>query len=166
MKEPRYTEQQIAQALRQAEQGTPAAEVCRKLGVSGTTFYLGKKRNRRAPHPTRPVLRPAAGRRPLDPAPVCTDHPAHRATRMAPDLIERKRHGGGRRGWVDPGRGVSGSGRARVARLRAREVSRAGIPRKPSVIYFVPAEWQVGERAARYSSIEGRKEWFISGIPA
>src|SRR5712691_811514 len=29
MKKPRYTEQQIAQALRQTEQGTPAAEVCR-----------------------------------------------------------------------------------------------------------------------------------------
>jgi len=44
MKKPRYTEQQIAQALRQVEQGTPAAEVCRKLGVSETTFYHWKKR--------------------------------------------------------------------------------------------------------------------------
>ena len=44
MKKPRYTEQQIAQALRQVEQGTPAMEVCRKLGVSETTFYLWKKR--------------------------------------------------------------------------------------------------------------------------
>ena len=39
MKKPRYTEQQIAQALREAEQGTRAAELCRKLGVSETTFY-------------------------------------------------------------------------------------------------------------------------------
>ena len=39
MKKPRYTEQQIAQALRQVEQGTPATEVCRKLGVSETTFW-------------------------------------------------------------------------------------------------------------------------------
>ncbi len=44
MKKPRYTEQQIAQALRQAEQGTPAAEICRRLGVSEATFYLWKKR--------------------------------------------------------------------------------------------------------------------------
>ncbi len=44
MKKPRFTEQQIAQALRQAEQGTPAAEVCRRLGVSETTFYAWKKR--------------------------------------------------------------------------------------------------------------------------
>lgn len=44
MKKPRYTEQQIAQALRQAELGTPAGEICRKLGVSEATFYLWKKR--------------------------------------------------------------------------------------------------------------------------
>ncbi len=44
MKKPRYTEPQIAQALRQAEQGTPAAEICRKLGVSETIFYARKKR--------------------------------------------------------------------------------------------------------------------------
>ena len=44
MKKPRYTEQQVAQALRQAEQGTTAAEICRKLGVSEATFYAWKKR--------------------------------------------------------------------------------------------------------------------------
>jgi hypothetical protein len=35
MKKPRFTEQQIAQALRLAEQGTTAAEVCRKRIRSG-----------------------------------------------------------------------------------------------------------------------------------
>lgn len=44
MKKPRYTDQQIAQALRQAEQGLPVAELCRKLGVSETTFYHWKRR--------------------------------------------------------------------------------------------------------------------------
>lgn len=44
MKKPRFTEQQIALALRQAEQGTPATEVCRKVGVSEATFYAWKKR--------------------------------------------------------------------------------------------------------------------------
>jgi putative transposase len=34
MKKPRFTEQQIAVALRQADQGTPAGEIRRKLGVS------------------------------------------------------------------------------------------------------------------------------------
>ncbi|MEA2514506.1 MAG: hypothetical protein QOJ59_3993, partial [Thermomicrobiales bacterium] len=33
MKKSRFTEEQIVQALRQAESGTPAVEVCRKLGV-------------------------------------------------------------------------------------------------------------------------------------
>ena len=44
MKKPRFSEQQIAVALRQAEQGTPAVEVCRKLGVSEATVYAWKKR--------------------------------------------------------------------------------------------------------------------------
>jgi putative transposase len=44
MKKPRYTEQQIAQALRQAEQGTAVAVLCRKLGVSETTFDAWRKR--------------------------------------------------------------------------------------------------------------------------
>jgi putative transposase len=44
MKKPRYTDQQIAQALRQAEQGAAVGELCRKLGVSETTFCHWKKR--------------------------------------------------------------------------------------------------------------------------
>jgi putative transposase len=43
MKKSRYTEEQIAYALRQAELGTPVAEVARKMGVSEQTFYRGKK---------------------------------------------------------------------------------------------------------------------------
>ena len=44
MKKPRFTEPQIAMALRQAEQGTPTGEICRKLGVSEATFYAWKKK--------------------------------------------------------------------------------------------------------------------------
>ena len=40
----RYTEEQIGFALRQAEAGTPPAEICRKLGVTEQTFYRWKKR--------------------------------------------------------------------------------------------------------------------------
>ena len=43
MKKSRYTEEQIAYALRQAELGTPVAEVVRKMGVSEQTFYWWKK---------------------------------------------------------------------------------------------------------------------------
>jgi len=44
MKRKRFTEEQIAFALRQAEGGTPVAEVCRKLGVSEQTFYRWKRK--------------------------------------------------------------------------------------------------------------------------
>ena len=40
----RYTNEQIAFALRQAESGTPVQEVCRKMGVTDVTFYRWKKR--------------------------------------------------------------------------------------------------------------------------
>ena len=43
MKQERYTDEQIAFALRQAESGTAVAEICRKLGVSEPTFYRWKK---------------------------------------------------------------------------------------------------------------------------
>lgn len=43
MKQKRYTDEQIAFALRQAEGGTAVAEICRKLGVSEPTFYRWKK---------------------------------------------------------------------------------------------------------------------------
>lgn len=44
MKKSRFTDEQIAFALRQAESGTPVEEVCRKLGVSQQTFYRWKKK--------------------------------------------------------------------------------------------------------------------------
>ena len=43
MKRTRYTEEQIAFALRQAESGTPVAEVIRKMGVTEPTFCRWKK---------------------------------------------------------------------------------------------------------------------------
>jgi putative transposase len=44
MKKSRYTDEQIAFALRQAETGTPVQEVIRKMGISEATFYNWKKR--------------------------------------------------------------------------------------------------------------------------
>jgi putative transposase len=44
MKKKRYTDEQIAFALKQAETGTPVAEVCRKMGISDATFYNWKKK--------------------------------------------------------------------------------------------------------------------------
>jgi putative transposase len=44
MKRSKFTEQQIAFALKQAELGTTVEEVCRKLGISDATFYNWKKK--------------------------------------------------------------------------------------------------------------------------
>jgi putative transposase len=43
MKRSKFTEQQIAFALQQAEAGASVEEVCRKMGVSQATFYRWKK---------------------------------------------------------------------------------------------------------------------------
>jgi len=45
MRTSRFTEQQVVAALRQAENGTAVAEVCRKLGVSEQTFYHWKRKD-------------------------------------------------------------------------------------------------------------------------
>ncbi|KWF86755.1 hypothetical protein WL93_18030, partial [Burkholderia diffusa] len=40
MKTSKFTEEQIAFALKQAELGTKVEEICRKLGISEATFYI------------------------------------------------------------------------------------------------------------------------------
>jgi len=44
MKRSKFSEEQVAYALRQAESGTAVADVCRQLGISEATFYLWKKK--------------------------------------------------------------------------------------------------------------------------
>jgi putative transposase len=44
MRTSQFTEQQVVAALRQAENGTPVGEVCRKLGISEQTFYRWKRK--------------------------------------------------------------------------------------------------------------------------
>ena len=44
MKKSRFSEEQIAFALRQSESGTAIEEITRKLGVSEQTFYRWKKK--------------------------------------------------------------------------------------------------------------------------
>jgi putative transposase len=44
MKKSRYTAEQLAFALRQAESGAPVLEVCRKMGIAEQTFYRWKKK--------------------------------------------------------------------------------------------------------------------------
>lgn len=44
MKASRFSEAQIAFVLKQAEDGTAIAEVCRKAGIAEATFYNWRKR--------------------------------------------------------------------------------------------------------------------------
>ena len=44
MKKSRFSEQQIAFILRQAEEGTSVEEVCRKAGISEATYYVWRKK--------------------------------------------------------------------------------------------------------------------------
>ena len=44
MRTSKYSPEQIAQALRQAESGTPIVEICRKLQVTEQTCYRWKKK--------------------------------------------------------------------------------------------------------------------------
>ena len=43
MRKSKFTPEQILQALRQAESGTTVVDICRKLGVTETTFYRWKQ---------------------------------------------------------------------------------------------------------------------------
>ena len=40
----KFTDSQIAFILRQAEEGTPVGEVCRKSGISEQTYYRWRKK--------------------------------------------------------------------------------------------------------------------------
>ncbi len=44
MKRRKFTEAQIAFVLKQAEDGTSVAEVCRKAGIAEATFYNWRKK--------------------------------------------------------------------------------------------------------------------------
>lgn len=44
MKKSKFTEEQIAFALKQVESGTTVDEICRKKGISQATFYAWRKK--------------------------------------------------------------------------------------------------------------------------
>jgi putative transposase len=44
VKKSRFTDEQIAFALKQAEAGTRIDEICRKMGISDATFYKWRQK--------------------------------------------------------------------------------------------------------------------------
>jgi len=44
MKRKRYTESQIIGILKEAEQGVPVADLCRKHGMANATFYAWRRK--------------------------------------------------------------------------------------------------------------------------
>jgi putative transposase len=44
VKKSKFTEEQIAFALRQADTGTKITEICREMGISQATFYAWRKK--------------------------------------------------------------------------------------------------------------------------
>ncbi|KOB04169.1 transposase, partial [Xanthomonas arboricola pv. corylina] len=44
MKKSRFTEEQVAYALKQAELGMAVGEICRKMGIAEATFYVWRKK--------------------------------------------------------------------------------------------------------------------------
>lgn len=44
MKKSKFTDEQIAFALKQADVGTRVEEICRKIGISQATFYSWKQK--------------------------------------------------------------------------------------------------------------------------
>ena len=44
MRPSKFSEDEIVQALRQVKAGTPAVQLCRKLGITQTTFYRWRKK--------------------------------------------------------------------------------------------------------------------------
>ena len=44
VKKSKFSEDQMAYAVRQGEQGVPVTEICRKLGITAQTFYRWRKK--------------------------------------------------------------------------------------------------------------------------
>ena len=64
VKKSKFTDEQIAFALKQAELGTRVEEVCRKMGISEATFYSLEEALRRCRSFRAAPLAPAGGRKP------------------------------------------------------------------------------------------------------
>ena len=64
MKASKFSDAQKAFILKQGEEGTPVAEICRKAGISQATYFNWKNVNRlsKLTPCRRPILTPLVGR--------------------------------------------------------------------------------------------------------
>lgn len=85
MRRSRFSEDQIAMALRQADAGTPVAEICRKLEISETTFLRRKKKSGGLGVPElRELGQPVPGAVPIREVSAGSPPPAFARTRREP----------------------------------------------------------------------------------
>src|SRR6267142_264299 len=95
---------------------TPVGPTFRHFELVSDEPPAATVQDRRAPHPTCPLLHPRTGREPLDADALSADSRVHRATRGASDVIEPPAQGGarGRRpaAEVSPRRVVTGGRRS------------------------------------------------------
>src|SRR3970282_289295 len=106
--------------------------------------------DRRAPHPACPVLHPAAGRKLFDAEPLWADSRAHRATRVASDLIEKTVRRGSETRSSSISAGVSLSWVVKSGTLRSTRAQEGRYPEK-APLSSIPhrAARQVGQSATR-----------------
>ena len=52
MRPSRFTDQEILAALAEVKAGTPAIQVCRRLGITQTTFYRWRRKHQRPRAPS------------------------------------------------------------------------------------------------------------------
>src|SRR5262249_3458651 len=109
----------------------------RRAGVVHADPAAALVQDRRPPRPARSVLHPPAGREPLDAAPVRADSRAHRATRMASNVIAARTGSEGMRSEIEsagvslkgmPGRAPRGARGAFVDPSGRRKELAEGCP--------------------------------------
>jgi Transposase. len=71
----KFTEEQIAYALKQAEHGTSVADVIRKMGISEQKFYRWKKKYGGFGHERTEAPKAVGGREPQTEADGCGSEP-------------------------------------------------------------------------------------------
>jgi putative transposase len=177
MKKSKFTEEQIAYALRQVEGGSPPADVCRQLGVSEATFYIWKKkyahlgvselRQLRSLEDENARLKRLVADLSLDKH-ILTEalrkkseaHTAPRAGRLGPHDLRRQRRAGLSLGAVQSGGVVSA---VHAGRPGAAAGAHSGARPRPPAVWLhahlgaAPSGGMAGEYEAGATAVSARR---------